>query len=159
MHFKILVGAKEEKIKSSFNMLTAFLVLCFTTTASATPLSPSGLNYEVAALMAIKSDLNDPHNVLDNWDITSVDPCGWRMVTCTPEGSVYVLGIPSQNLSGRLSPSIQNLTNLQSVLLQNNAISGSIPAELGKLDKLQALDLSNNHFNGFIPSSLGKLKT
>jgi len=158
MHFKILVGAKEEKIKSSFNMLTAFLVLCFTTTASATPLSPSGLNYEVAALMAIKSDLNDPHNVLDNWDITSVDPCGWRMVTCTPEGSVYVLGIPSQNLSGRLSPSIQNLTNLQSVLLQNNAISGSIPAELGKLDKLQALDLSNNHFNGFIPSSLGKLK-
>lgn len=159
MHFKILFDAKEEKIKSSFDMLTAFLVLCFTTTAaSATQLSPSGLNYEVAALMAIKNSLNDPHNVLENWDINSVDPCGWRMVTCTLEGSVSILGIQCQNLSGSLSPSIRNLTNLQSVLLQNNAISGSIPAELGKLDKLDTLDLSNNHFNGLIPSSLGKLK-
>lgn len=139
-------------------MLTAFLVLCFTTAASATPLSPSGVNYEVEALMAIKNDLNDPHNVLENWDGNSVDPCGWRMVTCTTEGNVYSLGISSQNLSGRLSPRIQNLTSLQSVLLPNNAISGPIPAELGKLDKLQTLDLSNNHFNGLIPSSLGTLK-
>lgn len=157
MHFKI-VDAEEEKFKSSFEMLTAFLVLCFTTAAFATPLSPSGVNYEVEALMAIKNDLNDPHNVLENWDGSSVDPCGWRMVTCTTEGNVYSLGIPSQNLSGSLSPRIQNLTCLQSVLLPNNAISGPIPAELGKLDKLQTLDLSNNHFNGLIPSSLGKLK-
>ncbi|XP_077244192.1 protein NSP-INTERACTING KINASE 3-like [Tasmannia lanceolata] len=121
-------------------------------------LSPSGINYEVVALMAIKNDLNDPNNLLENWDINSVDPCGWRMVTCSADGYVSALGLPSQSLSGTLSPGIGNLSNLQSVLLQNNAITGPIPADIGKLGKLQTLDLSNNHFGGGIPSSLGKLK-
>ncbi|KAK8947098.1 Protein NSP-INTERACTING KINASE 3 [Platanthera zijinensis] len=121
-------------------------------------LSPSGINYEVVALMAIKVELNDPYNVLENWDMNSVDPCSWRMVTCSPDGYVSALGLPSQNLSGILSPGIGNLTNLQSVLLQNNAISGSIPAVLGKLEKLQTLDLSSNKFSGNIPDSLGGLK-
>ena len=45
----------------------------------------------VVALMAIKSDLVDPYNVLENWDITSVDPCSWRMVTCSSDGYVSAL--------------------------------------------------------------------
>ncbi|XP_041016055.1 protein NSP-INTERACTING KINASE 3-like isoform X2 [Juglans microcarpa x Juglans regia] len=133
------------------------LVLALMETSSAT-LSPAGINYEVVALMAIKSGLFDPHNVLENWDINSVDPCSWRMVTCSADGYVSVLGLPSQSLSGTLSPGIGNLSNLQSVLLQNNDISGPIPATIGKLEKLQTLDLSNNTFNGDIPSSLGGLK-
>ncbi|KAL7261140.1 hypothetical protein ACSBR1_006729 [Camellia fascicularis] len=108
--------------------------------------------------MAIKNALNDRYNVLENWDINSVDPCYWRMVTCSADGYVSVLGLPSQSLTGTLSPSIANLSNLQSVLLQNNAISGPIPAAIGKLEKLQTLDLSSNKFNGEIPSSLGDLK-
>ncbi|KAK8960454.1 Protein NSP-INTERACTING KINASE 3 [Platanthera guangdongensis] len=120
-------------------------------------LSPSGINYEVVALMALKIELNDPYNVLENWDINSVDPCSWRMVTCSADGYVSVLGLPSQSLSGTLSPCIGNLTNLQSVLLQNNAISGPIPDSIGRLEKLQTLDLSNNHFSGSIPVSLGGL--
>ncbi|CAL5441468.1 unnamed protein product [Camellia sinensis] len=67
-------------------------------------------------------------------------------------------GLPSQSLTRTLSPSIANLSNLQSVLLQNNAISGPIPAAIGKLEKLQTLYLSSNKFNGEIPSSLGDLK-
>ncbi|KAL8111783.1 hypothetical protein AgCh_019471 [Apium graveolens] len=123
---------------------------------SSATLSPSGVNFEVVALMAIKSDLADPHNVLDNWDITSVDPCSWRMVTCS-DGSVSALGLPSKNLSGSLSTGIGNLTNLQSLLMQNNAISGSIPASVGKLEKLQTLDLSSNKLYGQIPISFGDL--
>uniref|UniRef100_A0A2N9INW1 non-specific serine/threonine protein kinase n=1 Tax=Fagus sylvatica TaxID=28930 RepID=A0A2N9INW1_FAGSY len=133
------------------------LVLAFMEASSAT-LSPTGINYEVVALMAIKNDLNDPHGVLENWDSNSVDPCSWRMVTCSQDGYVSALGLPSQSLSGRLAPAIGNLKNLQSVLLQNNAISGSIPASIGKLGKLQTLDLSNNTISGEIPSSLGELK-
>ncbi|KAL2519550.1 Protein NSP-INTERACTING KINASE 3 [Abeliophyllum distichum] len=121
-------------------------------------LSPSGINYEVVALMAIKGDLNDPHEVLENWDANSVDPCSWRMVTCSPDGYVSALGLPSLSLSGTLSAGVGNLTKLQSVLLQNNDISGPIPAAIGKLEKLQTLDLSNNNFNGGLPSSLGDLK-
>ncbi|XP_059446080.1 protein NSP-INTERACTING KINASE 3 [Corylus avellana] len=133
------------------------LVLALMGTSSAT-LSPTGINYEVVALMAIKNDLVDPHSVLENWDINSVDPCSWRMVTCSADGYVSALGLPSQSLSGTLSPGIGNLSNLQSVLLQNNAISGPIPATVGKLEKLLTLDLSNNTFSGEIPSSLGQLK-
>ncbi|OWM84693.1 hypothetical protein CDL15_Pgr027480 [Punica granatum] len=122
-------------------------------------LSPKGVNFEVQALMHIKASLNDPHNVLENWDGDSVDPCSWTMVTCSPDSFVIGLGTPSQNLSGTLSPSIGNLTNLQIVLLQNNNITGPIPRELGRLSKLQTLDLSNNIFTGEIPDSLGHLKS
>ncbi|WOL02966.1 protein NSP-INTERACTING KINASE 3-like isoform X1 [Canna indica] len=143
--------------------LLLFWTLClvsidFLYPSSSATLSPSGINYEVVALMAIKMELYDPYNVLENWDINSVDPCSWRMVTCSADGYVSALGLPSQSLSGILSPGIGNLTNLQSVLLQNNALSGPIPVEIGKLEKLQTLDLSNNQFRGSIPSSLGDLK-
>ncbi|XP_071913252.1 protein NSP-INTERACTING KINASE 1-like isoform X2 [Coffea arabica] len=122
-------------------------------------LSPKGVNFEVQALMAIKDALEDPHGVLDNWDGDSVDPCSWTMITCSAESLVIGLGTPSQNLSGTLSPSIGNLTNLQIILLQNNNITGSIPSEIGKLPNLQTLDLSDNRFTGQIPPSLGHLKS
>ncbi|XP_031279293.1 protein NSP-INTERACTING KINASE 1-like isoform X2 [Pistacia vera] len=122
-------------------------------------LSAKGVNYEVQALMGIKNSLHDPHGVLENWDEDAVDPCSWTMVTCSPESLVIGLGIPSQNLSGSLSPSIGNLTNLQIVLLQNNNITGRIPAEIGRLKKLQTLDLSNNFFTGEIPFFLGNLRS
>ncbi|RLN23139.1 protein NSP-INTERACTING KINASE 3 [Panicum miliaceum] len=125
---------------------------------STATLSPAGINYEVVALMAIKTELEDPHNVLDNWDINSVDPCSWRMVTCSSDGYVSALGLPSQSLSGKLSPGIGNLTRLQSVLLQNNAISGTIPSTIGRLGMLKTLDMSDNQLTGSIPSSLGNLK-
>ncbi|CAI0454413.1 unnamed protein product [Linum tenue] len=122
-------------------------------------LSPKGVNFEVQALMGIKASLHDPHGVLDNWDGDAVDPCSWTMVTCSSESLVIGLGTPSQDLSGTLSPSIANLTNLQIVLLQNNNITGPIPAEIGKLSKLHTLDLSNNLFTGSVPSSLGHLRS
>ncbi|KAK7266673.1 hypothetical protein RIF29_19323 [Crotalaria pallida] len=134
----------------------ALFLVCSSTTAL---LSPKGVNYEVQALMSIKASLVDPHGALDNWDGDSVDPCSWNMVFCSPESLVISLGTPSQNLSGTLSPSIGNLTNLQSVLLQNNNITGPIPSELGKLIKLHTLDLSNNFFFGEIPPSLGHLRS
>ncbi|KAJ7943672.1 Protein NSP-INTERACTING KINASE 3 [Quillaja saponaria] len=145
-----------ERSSSTFWLL-GLLVLALKEAAYAT-LSPTGINYEVVALVAIKNDLIDPHNVLENWDINSVDPCSWRMVTCSADGYVSALGLPSQSLSGTLSAGIGKLSNLQSVLLQNNDISGPIPATIGKLEKLQTLDLSNNTFRGDIPSSLGNLK-
>ncbi|XP_023643292.1 protein NSP-INTERACTING KINASE 3 isoform X2 [Capsella rubella] len=134
-----------------------FLVLVWFLDVSSATLSPTGVNYEVTALVAVKNELNDPDNVLANWDVNSVDPCSWRMVTCT-DGYVSALGLPSQSLSGKLSPRIGNLTYLQSVWLQNNAITGPIPETIGRLEKLQTLDLSNNLFTGEIPASLGELK-
>ncbi|KOM45712.1 hypothetical protein LR48_Vigan06g101800 [Vigna angularis] len=118
---------------------------------SSAALSPSGINYEVVALMAIKGDLTDPHNVLENWDSSSVDPCSWRMVTCSSDGSVSALGFPSQNLSGTLSPGIGNLTNLQSVRLNNNSLTGSCPQSLSNIEGLTLVDLSYNNLSGSLP--------
>ncbi|MFS7974149.1 putative protein kinase RLK-Pelle-LRR-II family [Helianthus anomalus] len=136
--------------------LFSFMFLWFWVSSNGL-LSPKGVNFEVQALMGIKASLLDPHGVLENWDADAVDPCSWTMVTCSAESLVIGLGTPSQNLSGTLSPSIGNLTNLQIVLLQNNNITGSIPKEIGKLKMLQTLDLSDNHFTNEIPSSLGHL--
>ncbi|XP_047081345.1 probable LRR receptor-like serine/threonine-protein kinase At5g45780 [Lolium rigidum] len=121
------------------------------------PLSPKGLNYEVAALMAVKSRMRDEKGVMAGWDINSVDPCTWSMVTCSPDAFVVSLQMANNGLSGALSPSIGNLSYLQTMLLQNNRISGDIPPEVGKLAKLKALDLSGNQFVGGIPNSLGQL--
>ncbi|KAK4373185.1 hypothetical protein RND71_008569 [Anisodus tanguticus] len=134
------------------------LVLTLMLESSFASLSPTGINYEVVALTEIKKALHDPYNVLENWDVTSVDPCSWRMVTCSSDGYVSALVLPSQSLSGTLSPGIGNLTKLQSVLLQNNAIYGPIPDLVGNLEKLQTLDLSNNKFDAEIPASFGDLK-
>ncbi|KAJ4901159.1 Protein NSP-INTERACTING KINASE 2 [Raphanus sativus] len=124
--------------------------------SSSAELTDKGVNYEVLALIGIKSSLIDPHGVLMNWDDTAVDPCSWNMITCSADGFVLSLGAPSQNLSGTLSSSIGNLTYLQTVLLQNNYITGHIPPEIGKLMKLKTLDLSTNNFTGQIPFTLSR---
>ncbi|KAH0886056.1 hypothetical protein HID58_062152 [Brassica napus] len=131
----------------------SFLLLCFSTCS----LSSQPRNPEVEALINIKNELHDPHGVLNNWDEFSVDPCSWTMITCSSDNLVTILGVPSQSLSGTLSASISNLTNLHQVLLQNNNISGNIPPELSSLPKLQTLDLSNNRFSGEIPGSVNQL--
>lgn len=59
-------------------MLTIFILFIFESDA-------------VVALVNIKSNLHDPYDVLENWDINSVDPCSWRMVTCSPDGYVSAL--------------------------------------------------------------------
>ncbi|KAM4100939.1 hypothetical protein ACJW30_05G106400 [Castanea mollissima] len=111
----------------------------------------------LTALMAVKIKLKDESNVMNGWDINSVDPCTWNMVACSAEGFVVSLEMASVGLSGTLSPSIANLSHLRTMLLQNNRLSGPIPAEIGKLSELQMLDLSQNQFVGEIPSSLGFL--
>nr|GMD29516.1 protein NSP-INTERACTING KINASE 2-like [Ipomoea batatas] len=122
-------------------------------------LSPDGINYEVQALMDIKNSLNDTRGVLSNWDESAVDPCSWTMVTCSTDKFVVGLAIPSQGLSGRISPHIGKLTHLEIVLLQNNNISGVIPAELGNLPRLKTVDLSDNKLTGEVPASLAQIKS
>ncbi|EEC80384.1 hypothetical protein OsI_22508 [Oryza sativa Indica Group] len=140
-------------------LLLLLLLVVSSSSPSAALLSAKGVNNEVQALIVIKNLLKDPHGVLKSWDQNSVDPCSWAMITCSPDFLVTGLEAPSQHLSGLLAPSIGNLTNLETVLLQNNNITGPIPAEIGRLENLKTLDLSSNSFYGEIPSSVGHLES
>ncbi|XP_038998847.1 probable LRR receptor-like serine/threonine-protein kinase At2g23950 [Hibiscus syriacus] len=139
-----------------YHLLLFFFIILSCSTVS---LSYEPRNHEVEALISLRRELNDPHGVLNNWDEDSVDPCSWAMITCSYENLVIGLGAPSQSLSGTLSGTIRNLTNLRQVLLQNNNLSGKIPPELGSLTKLQTLDLSNNRFSSEVPGSFGQLNS
>ncbi|XP_038986275.1 probable LRR receptor-like serine/threonine-protein kinase At5g45780 isoform X2 [Phoenix dactylifera] len=89
------------------------------------PLSPKGVNYEVAALMSVKSKMWDEAGAMDGWDINSVDPCTWSMVGCSPEGFVISLEMARNDLSGTLSPSIGNLSHLQTIVAGNKFLCNS----------------------------------
>ncbi|CAK9152628.1 unnamed protein product [Ilex paraguariensis] len=157
LHKSSWLLAFRTQMAHAFVILLLILHWVGTVRASYSLLSPKGVNYEVAALMGLKSKMGDEYHVLDGWDINSVDPCTWNMVGCSPEGFVISLEMASSRLLGELSLSIGNLSHLQTMLLQNNQLSGPIPAEIGKLSGLQKLDLSGNQFVGEIPSSLGYL--
>jgi Leucine-rich repeat (LRR) protein len=63
----------------------------------------------------------------------------------------------SENLSGRIPDSMKLLTQLQGLILSDNAFSGPIPKSLCELQNLKSLILSSNQLNGTIPSEIGFL--
>ncbi|KAL1125890.1 hypothetical protein V6Z11_A13G073800 [Gossypium hirsutum] len=45
-------------------------------------------NAEGDALNALKNNLTDPNNLLQDWDPTDTNPCQWYNITCNSENSV-----------------------------------------------------------------------
>ncbi|MBA0626568.1 hypothetical protein Godav_004219 [Gossypium davidsonii] len=114
-------------------------------------------NVEGDALHSLRTNLNDPNNVLQSWDPTLVNPCTWFHVTCNNDNSVIRVDLGNAALSGQLVPQLGLLKNLQYLELYSNNISGPIPSDLGNLTSLVSLDLYLNSFSGPIPESLGRL--
>ncbi|KAI3810502.1 hypothetical protein L1987_20118 [Smallanthus sonchifolius] len=59
----------------------------------------------------------------------------------------------NKEIKAILPPSIQNLSNLTTLALNNNTFSGTIPPSIGNLTNLSWLDLSDNLLSGPIPVS------
>ncbi|XP_059631463.1 somatic embryogenesis receptor kinase 2 isoform X2 [Cornus florida] len=114
-------------------------------------------NTEGDALHSLRTNLEDPNNVLQSWDPTLVNPCTWFHVTCNNDNSVIRVDLGNAALSGQLVPQLGLLKNLQYLELYSNNISGPIPSDLGNLTNLVSLDLYLNSFTGPIPDTLGKL--
>ncbi|PKI62396.1 hypothetical protein CRG98_017202, partial [Punica granatum] len=114
-------------------------------------------NMEGDALHSLRTNLQDPNNVLQSWDPTLVNPCTWFHVTCNNDNSVIRVDLGNAALSGQLVPQLGLLKNLQYLELYSNNLSGPIPIDLGNLTSLVSLDLYLNNFTGPIPDTLGKL--
>ncbi|KAF7132690.1 hypothetical protein RHSIM_Rhsim09G0135300 [Rhododendron simsii] len=67
------------------------------------------------------------------------------------------LNLGQNYLTGPLSSSIANLTQMQWMGLGTNALSGEVPKELGKLTNLTVLNIGTNNFSGSLPLELGYL--
>ncbi|KAE9618231.1 putative non-specific serine/threonine protein kinase [Lupinus albus] len=114
---------------------------------------------DVIALEKVKDSFRNPP--LD-WN---GDPCvprqySWRGITCSdgPRIRVVTLNLTSMQISGSLSPFVDNMTALTNIWLRNNSLSGHIP-HLNSLRKLKTLHLEDNQFSGEIPSSLGNISS
>jgi hypothetical protein len=78
-----------------------------------------------------------------NW--LSANPINtWYGVTVNAQGCVEKLVLNDNQLNGRISESISNLTELTVLQLVGNQLNGNIPASLGKLSKLDRLWLTDN---------------
>ncbi|XP_058108399.1 receptor protein kinase TMK1-like [Magnolia sinica] len=80
---------------------------------------------------------------------TDADPCKWPRVSCAGE-RISAIQIGGRSLKGSLPLDLHNLTELQQLELQNNALSGSLPSFRG-MAQLRILLLHNNSFES-IPS-------
>ena len=64
------------------------------------------------------------------------------------------LGLFGNKLSGEITVSLDNLTQLFEIVLLNNRFEGTIPPSLVNYQNLQFLDISQNNLYGSIPQQL-----
>lgn len=99
------------------------------------------------------------------WKLSTLTEIKWQGVSGTiPENIGSLLPHMTKfmsafgGLSGTIPTGLGLWTNLQSLMLNNNALSGTIPTQLGLLTNLDVLFLSENPFlSGTIPSELASL--
>lgn len=83
--------------------------------------------------------------------------CTWFGVICDDDNTTVLhLLLPRNGLAGEISPSLFNVTSLQTIDLNDNELYGTIPSELGMLTDLKKLRLSYNELTG-IPTTFGLL--
>ena len=97
------------------------------------------------------------------WNFTHPAPCtdSWQGIDCEwgLDGSYHVvnLTLSSYNLSGTLSDTISDLTQLVFLYLYSNQLTGSIPTAIGQLTHLEVLSFDLNQLTHTIPDSIVNL--
>ncbi|CAN6271455.1 unnamed protein product [Urochloa humidicola] len=76
------------------------------------------------------------------------DCCEWEGIICNRNRTVIEVSLESRGLEGRITPSLGNLTGLQSLNLSYNSLSGGLPLELVSSSSILILDVSFNQLNG-----------
>lgn len=105
---------------------------------------------EVTALLDFLSFVNYPSKLTSGW--SGNDPCtsSWSGVACS-HGKVSSIILSNWKLSGSISPSVGDLTNLVMIRLDRNNLTGTIPESLTNLKLLETLNVSENNFAPPLP--------
>ncbi|KAM1115513.1 hypothetical protein TB2_038088 [Malus domestica] len=148
------MGVMVLKLILIYLLFSAVFVCCWSSLQSGL----GGNATDRLALLAIKAQIKQDlhnYNVMSSWN-ESTHFCMWHGVTCSRRHRqrVTTLDLQSQNLVGKLSPNIGNLSFLRELWLQNNNFSHEIPPQIGNLHRLQVLRLEANSFSGSIPQNI-----
>lgn len=99
------------------------------------------------ALLAIKSQLQDPLGVTKSWN-KSISFCQWTGVTCGHRHRrVTKLVLGNQSIGGFLSPNVGNLSFLRYIFIADHGFQGENPSEFGRLFRLEYAIPANNSFS------------
>ena len=71
--------------------------------------------------------------------------------------NLNTLVLDNNRFNGTIPMALSNLIKLTSLQLARNELSGTLQSSIGEMDRLVNVFLDNNHFIGTIPSELGKL--
>jgi hypothetical protein len=80
--------------------------------------------------------------------------CTWFGVTCDSTNHVASINLDSNGLQGEL-PSLGALSQLEYIVLPNNALAGPIPSDIVLLQTLISADFRTNHLSGQLPNFSG----
>ncbi|KAF4398956.1 hypothetical protein G4B88_023550 [Cannabis sativa] len=117
---------------------------------------------EKQALLSFKKDLVDDYNKLVSWNISEEeDCCKWAGISCNAHtGHVSELSLRDGSLTGKINPSLLNLTHLANLDLSLNNFGGiQIPSFVDSFVSLRYLNLTYAEFKGMIPQQLGNLSS
>ncbi|KAM3713180.1 hypothetical protein ACB098_01G237200 [Castanea mollissima] len=141
-----------------------WLLIFFFSSFTNPPLITSSILFpsDALSLLSFKNSITlDPSNLLSTWT-PSTNHCHWYGITCHRD-RVISLNLTNtlakdSALSGTLSASIANLTQLRTLSIPNNMFFGEIPgSSIGKLQSLEVLELQGNNFSGNIPTQITRL--
>ncbi|KAK9066018.1 hypothetical protein SSX86_015420 [Deinandra increscens subsp. villosa] len=115
---------------------------------------------DINCLKSFKASIQDPDNVLSNWDFNNSTEgfiCKFTGIECwhPDESKVLNIKLADMGLRGTLPPGLENCTSMTGLDLSSNHLSGPLPTNITKvLALVTTLDLSSNNFSGQIPANL-----
>ena len=129
------------------------------TNRPATPGRAGELTASVADSLALVEFYRamDGANWHDNTGWLQAPVIDWKGIGLSEDGSVSIISLPTNGLTGSIPPILGRLANLVSLELDGNALAGLIPPELGDMPKLRRLLLGGNELTGPIPEEFGNL--
>ncbi|KAF3789516.1 Leucine-rich repeat receptor-like protein kinase [Nymphaea thermarum] len=109
---------------------------------------------EGAALLSMKSSLDDPLGYLNGWSSGNQSShCNWTGISCDSDRLVTGIDLSNLNLTGNVSDAIQSFHRLSFLNLCCNSLY-SLPRSVSKLTMLTYFDVSSNQIAGDFPSGL-----